>query len=828
MTNPRDIERGDEARGAPAPRQRREGPATSLRDDALAVVIGINTYQDPKIPDLRCARADAQAVYDVLTDPEVGRFKPQNVMLLLDADATERRIRSALGTQLPRRAPKDGTVVIYYAGHGAPVVSPGASGDGIAKYLVPHDALADDLEASAIPMAKIQEYFQRLNTSQVICFLDSCYSGSAGGRSFEYGDVQVRAVLTDEFLDSLANEGRFVVTSCATNEVSLESNALGHGVFTYYLVKGLQGAADADEDGKVTIDELYTYVYNNVEKEARALGGSMNPLRKGAVRGTVYLTEFEGGAQRAARLANKAGEIAWDRGDLARAEASWRELLRLEPGHERATFGLTAIAERRAREDADRLARERAREDELTRHRRTLLDLANAQELSMREFDEAMSLLEQDPDALKGRERTLRRYLDSLLREELSVRAYRYSSALLVADGSTGPSPAWQAPDAAAAPAPASAPPQAPRDSARVEASPSVRPTEALPARRPQRLVEAGAPAGPPIASRWSIGAAVAGVLILIYIAVNAIPKPAMSPEPYATSGAPAADSSLKPDEAVAMASPDVAPRSDTMQRVVSPATQKGAGNRGAAVLAGTGQGPVREPASAPGPTTEASPPPSAPSPVTEALTRAFASLATGPRCTDVEMQSNIMETVRDHGCRFMKSVGLAAIQQWAGMPIFASGPHRRDGLNLDSYRFGHYNPRFVSWATEHLIPQAGNLPPAWRNELRNTGVTYHQVNTWLTQRPDVMRKVRADYARAIAGAPPDPAPGATDPPDYHGPAFHAVYDDPSPINGGMFDNPDASYAAAFWLRREMDGTRPLFAIGLVKLLTALDPTFKP
>ena len=77
------------------------------------MVIGINEYSDPKIPNLRFARADAEAVYAVFTDPAVGRFRPENVTLLVDSQATERNIRSALGTNLPRRAGKDATVLIY-------------------------------------------------------------------------------------------------------------------------------------------------------------------------------------------------------------------------------------------------------------------------------------------------------------------------------------------------------------------------------------------------------------------------------------------------------------------------------------------------------------------------------------------------------------------------------------------------------------------------------------------------------------------------------------------------------------------------------------------
>ena len=286
------------------------GSGTPWRPDAFAVIVGIDLYNDPQIPNLRFARKDAEAIYQVLTDPAVGRFDPNNVITLLDADATERKIRSALGTKLPRRSSKRSTVCIYYAGHGAPLIDTDArrhSADNIEKFLVPHDAEADDLRSTAISMDSIQQYLSWLDAKQVICFFDTCYSGAAGGRTFERDLFRTRAIFSDEHLDRLAGEGRVVMTACATNEVSLESSEKGHGLFTYYLVRGLQGEADRDQDGRVSVDELYDYVYHHVDRDARLMDGRMSPLRKGSVRGRVYLTEYQAGKRRAARRRRTVG-----------------------------------------------------------------------------------------------------------------------------------------------------------------------------------------------------------------------------------------------------------------------------------------------------------------------------------------------------------------------------------------------------------------------------------------------------------------------------------------------------------------------------------------
>ncbi|MBI4593674.1 MAG: caspase family protein, partial [Candidatus Rokubacteria bacterium] len=116
-----------------------------------AVVIGVGRYDHKGIPRLGYAAADAEAVYGTLTGP--GGFKKENVLLLTDRSErkpTLRNIRYSLGTFLARSAGKDDTVVIFFAGHGAPEVDlRGAERDGLAKYLIPSDADPDDLYATA-------------------------------------------------------------------------------------------------------------------------------------------------------------------------------------------------------------------------------------------------------------------------------------------------------------------------------------------------------------------------------------------------------------------------------------------------------------------------------------------------------------------------------------------------------------------------------------------------------------------------------------------------------------------------------------------------------
>jgi len=266
-------------------------PPSPVKREQWAVVIGAGQYHSASIPRLRYAVPDAEAVYRTLTGP--GGFQKDHVVLLTDnaeRKPTLRNIRWALGTFLARSARKADTVVIFFAGHGAPEHDlRGAERDGLAKYLIPVDADPDDLYATALPMDEIKTIFERIEAERVVAFLDACYSGAAGGRTF--ASLKTRAVNVDDlFLERLTrSKGRAIITASRPNEVSIELTELGHGIFTYYLVQGLQGAADGNRDGIVSLQELYEYVEQQVAQKSRSVGGNQHPVMKGEMEGVLPL-----------------------------------------------------------------------------------------------------------------------------------------------------------------------------------------------------------------------------------------------------------------------------------------------------------------------------------------------------------------------------------------------------------------------------------------------------------------------------------------------------------------------------------------------------------
>ena len=253
------------------------------------VFFGIDEYSDSTIPRLDCAVRDAQAMTDLFEG--IGA----EVTLIPDSRATLVTMRRALWG-LTTKASANDTVIVYFAGHGAPEVDQrGIERDGLAKYLIPSDADPDDLFSTALPMDDLQTIFGRIEAERVVMFLDACYSGAAGGPSGgrTFASKRTRAGAVDDlFLERLTrSRGRAIVTAARPAEVSIELPELGHGIFTYYLTEGLRGAADLNRDGIVSLQELYEYVEQQVSRKSRLVGGNQHPVMKGEMEGVLPLTK---------------------------------------------------------------------------------------------------------------------------------------------------------------------------------------------------------------------------------------------------------------------------------------------------------------------------------------------------------------------------------------------------------------------------------------------------------------------------------------------------------------------------------------------------------
>jgi uncharacterized caspase-like protein len=253
------------------------------------VAIGISKYQDPSIPGLGYADADARAVYEYFR----GTFSlPESqVFLRVNEQATLREIKSIVGTLLVAKADdsKD-TVILYFAGHGMrDHVTRSLDSDGLSKYFLPYDASRNDLYSTALEMDEVTNILRRLIPDRVVVILDSCFSGAAGGRSpYDPKAAGERAPISDEFLDRMAHvgKGRVVLAASEPEKAAQESAEFGHGVFTYYLLEALHGAAGVKGEENISLLDVYNYVWPKVKQ---ATNGQQVPKLKGDLAGQILI-----------------------------------------------------------------------------------------------------------------------------------------------------------------------------------------------------------------------------------------------------------------------------------------------------------------------------------------------------------------------------------------------------------------------------------------------------------------------------------------------------------------------------------------------------------
>lgn len=263
------LQATDNPGGMPQPKKRPE----SLTAEKYAVIVGVARYQNAGrgLSSLRFADRDAESLRDFLLSPEGGSFKRENMVYLVNEEATSQKVRSALFTFLTKPREQD-FVVIYFAGHGAPDPN-----DRRNLYLLTFDTDPADMGGTAFPMWQLQDVFTRvLRARRVVTFADSCHSYGISGQSF--GASGRSNNLINQYLASVATSSeRAVLTASDVSQLSMEGEKWGggHGVFTHYVLKGIRGDADLNHDGAVTAGELFYYVREQVKKDT---GGEQTPL----------------------------------------------------------------------------------------------------------------------------------------------------------------------------------------------------------------------------------------------------------------------------------------------------------------------------------------------------------------------------------------------------------------------------------------------------------------------------------------------------------------------------------------------------------------------
>ncbi|MBL9037441.1 MAG: caspase family protein, partial [Archangium sp.] len=230
-----------------------------------AIVIGANTGWAMDRP-LRHAHDDAKRVAAVLL--ESGDFAAPDVIVLEDPTTEQ-----VLNVVAQSEAMHPEMLVFFYSGH----------------------ADAQHLHLQGAPL-RLDALYARLkqHPSRVkIGVFDACQAGSLlavkGARPTSTFNVKLD--------DAVQVEGTAILASSGADELSQEARALGGSVFTHHFVSGLRGAADDDGNGRVTVDEAYSYAAARTTLEtAGSEAGAQRPVFRYELkgRGEVVLTQVRG------------------------------------------------------------------------------------------------------------------------------------------------------------------------------------------------------------------------------------------------------------------------------------------------------------------------------------------------------------------------------------------------------------------------------------------------------------------------------------------------------------------------------------------------------
>jgi hypothetical protein len=221
-----------------------------------ALIVATHVYDDQRLAGLRAPEHDAEALAEVLGDPDIGAFDVTTVL-----NRPWHEVSRAVAQFFRDRRPDD-LALVHFSCHGL-------KDDSGELYFAATDTSLDLLEATAISASSVNRVMGRSRAGSVLLLLDCCYSGAfaRGMTARAGGNVDVN--------ERLGGRGRAVITASSALQFAFEGDAIADGdvaatspsLFTSALVEGLRtGEADRDLDGWVSLDELYSYVHDEVTR----------------------------------------------------------------------------------------------------------------------------------------------------------------------------------------------------------------------------------------------------------------------------------------------------------------------------------------------------------------------------------------------------------------------------------------------------------------------------------------------------------------------------------------------------------------------------------
>jgi hypothetical protein len=236
-----------------------ELPAVKARTSrrSYAIVIGIENYRQ-KLPKADFATQDARLVSEYLM--KTMGYPEENVIILTNDRASYVDLAKYFEKWLPNNVEAGGTVFVYYSGHGAPNPKTGDA------YLVPYDGDPSFIDETGYSLKRMYAALVKLPAKEVTVALDSCFSG-AGGRSVIAKGSRPLVMNLQQPIASSKN--MTILTASSGEQISSTYQDKGHGLFTYFLLKGIKNEDVVKQDGTLDISSLYDYLKPQVTSIAR-------------------------------------------------------------------------------------------------------------------------------------------------------------------------------------------------------------------------------------------------------------------------------------------------------------------------------------------------------------------------------------------------------------------------------------------------------------------------------------------------------------------------------------------------------------------------------
>lgn len=254
-------------------------PAPPALDNAfapkkIALLIGINNFDDKRWRSLAYAEKDARDFGTLLKDPRKGGF--DDVIVLANHDSTRKSsILKALQDIVNRNSDPQDTVLIYFSTHGT--LDRDSSG-ALKQFLVSSDSKFDDIRNTSIDLNEIRSMFGKLRSRRKVLILATCHSGQGKSELNDRMESELRGTKSGFFVRPMetVSEASVVLSACAWGETAREDDKLGHDIYTNFFLEALT-KFDPNEDGAVTVSEAHdyarekTYYYTKGQQRATAI-----------------------------------------------------------------------------------------------------------------------------------------------------------------------------------------------------------------------------------------------------------------------------------------------------------------------------------------------------------------------------------------------------------------------------------------------------------------------------------------------------------------------------------------------------------------------------